>query len=137
MVGAIVAAAIVDGLTPGPLAVSCALGSGANRTQGMFIEMFATAALTLSVLMLAAEKSRLTPMAPVGISVQSDVRLTCLAGFRDDIDDCDAVQHAIHWRSGKVSSSLHNGVSLISSTARAFGPAVITGFTSYHWIYCA
>lgn len=69
MVGAIVAAAIVDGLTPGPLAVSCALGSGANRTQGMFIEMFATAALTLSVLMLAAEKSRLTPMAPVGISL--------------------------------------------------------------------
>ena len=34
MVGGIVAAAILDGLTPGPLAVSVALNSGTNRTQG-------------------------------------------------------------------------------------------------------
>lgn len=77
MVGGIVAAAILDGLTPGPLAVSVGLGQGTNRTQGLFIgkyrtqrylaislqtkallltdaEMFTTAALTMSVLMLAA-----------------------------------------------------------------------------------
>lgn len=54
MVGGIVAAAIVHGLTPGPLMVSVALGNGVSRTRGLFIEMFATAALTLSVLMLAA-----------------------------------------------------------------------------------
>jgi hypothetical protein len=66
--------AILDGLTPGPLSVSCSLGYGTNRTQvslhhggrddwlisenlrqGLFIEMFCTAALVLSVLMLAAE----------------------------------------------------------------------------------
>ena len=35
MLGGIIAAAILDGLTPGPLAVSVALNSGTNRTQGM------------------------------------------------------------------------------------------------------
>lgn len=57
MVGAIVAAAILDGLTPGALKTSVALGQGTNRTQGLFIEMFATSALVLSVLMLAAGES--------------------------------------------------------------------------------
>ena len=54
MVGGIVAAAILDGLTPGPLSVGVALGLGTNKAQGLFIEMFVTSALTLSVLMLAA-----------------------------------------------------------------------------------
>lgn len=54
MIGGIVAAAILDGLTPGPLAVAVSLGSGTNRTQGLFIEAFATAGLVLSVLFLAA-----------------------------------------------------------------------------------
>jgi aquaporin related protein len=54
MLGGIIAAAIIDGLTPGPLAVSVALGGGTSRTQGLFIEMFTTSALVLSVLMLAA-----------------------------------------------------------------------------------
>jgi aquaporin related protein len=54
MLGGIIAAAIIDGLTPGSLAVSVALGGGTSRTQGLFIEMFTTSALVLSVLMLAA-----------------------------------------------------------------------------------
>lgn len=54
MVGGIVAAAIVHGLTPGDLMVSATLAPGVSRTRGLFIEMFAMAALTLSVLMLAA-----------------------------------------------------------------------------------
>jgi aquaporin related protein len=57
MVGAIVAAAILDGLTPGPLNVGVALGYGTNRTRGLFIEMFTTATLVMSVLMLAAGQS--------------------------------------------------------------------------------
>lgn len=69
MVGGIVAAAILDGLTPGPLAVSVGLGQGTNRTQGLFIEMFTTAALTMSVLMLAAEKHLMTPQAPLGFGL--------------------------------------------------------------------
>ena len=57
MVGGIVAAAIVDGLTPGELTVNTTLGQGTSRTQGLFIEMFCTSALVLSVLMLAAGES--------------------------------------------------------------------------------
>jgi hypothetical protein len=34
MVGGIVAAALLDALTPGQLVVGVALGQGANRTQG-------------------------------------------------------------------------------------------------------
>lgn len=52
----IVAAAILDGLTPGQLSVGVALGQGTSVAQGLFIEMFTTAALTMSVLMLAAGK---------------------------------------------------------------------------------
>jgi hypothetical protein len=34
MLGGIVAAALLDALTPGPLAVGVSLGQGASRTQG-------------------------------------------------------------------------------------------------------
>lgn len=66
LLGGIVAAALLDALTPGALAVSCSLGNGTNRTQGLFIEMFTTAALVLSVLMLAA--GELTAPPESGIS---------------------------------------------------------------------
>ena len=38
-----------------------------NLAQGVFIEMFITAALCLAVLMLAAEKHSSTPFAPVRV----------------------------------------------------------------------
>lgn len=60
MLGGIVAAALLNALTPGPLAVGVTLGNGTNRTQGVFIEMFTTAALVLSVFMLAAGASTLS-----------------------------------------------------------------------------
>ncbi len=60
MVGGIVAAAIVDGLTPGPLMVSATLAPGVSRARGLFLEMFTMAALTLSVLMLAAGEPIIT-----------------------------------------------------------------------------
>lgn len=41
--------------------------NGVNKAQAVFIEMFITAALALAVLMLAAEKSLVTPFAPVRI----------------------------------------------------------------------
>jgi aquaporin related protein len=41
------------------------LSPNVNRAQGVFIEMFITAALCLAVLMLAAEKHSSTPFAPV------------------------------------------------------------------------
>lgn len=54
MLGGIVAAGIVRGLTPGDLGVNCRLSDGVNSARGLFIEMFGTMFLTLSVLMLAA-----------------------------------------------------------------------------------
>jgi len=107
MVGGIVAAAIIDGLTPGALSVGVALGAGTNRTQGMFIEMFTTASLTLSVLMLAAEKHAFTPLAPLGF------------GFNLFV----VMLFSVQFTGGAV------------NTARAFGPACIEGFPTYHWIY--
>ena len=41
------------------------LQQGTSRVQGVFIEMFITGALVLSVLMLAAEKHQATAFAPV------------------------------------------------------------------------
>ncbi|KAH8088404.1 putative aquaporin 1 [Filobasidium floriforme] len=106
-VGSIAASAILHGLTPGGLSVNVALGFGTNKAQGLFIEMFITSALVLTVLMLAAEKSRFTPFAPLGF------------GFTLFVLELFAVEYT----GGAV------------NTARAFGPACIQGFASYHWIY--
>jgi len=103
----IVAAAILDGLTPGQLSVGVALGQGTSIAQGLFIEMFTTAALTMSVLMLAAEKHLFTPQAPLGFGLTLWV----------------VMLFSIQFTGGAV------------NTARAFGPAVIIGFDNYHWIY--
>lgn len=42
-----------------------ALAGGTSKAQGVFIEMFATAALCFVVLMIAVEKNRATPLAPI------------------------------------------------------------------------
>lgn len=107
MVGGIVAAAILDGLTPGPLSVGVALGLGTSKAQGLFIEMFVTSALTLSVLMLAAEKHLVTPFAPLMFGAVLAV--------------CELF--SVPFTGGAV------------NTARAFGPACIEGFNKEHWIY--
>ncbi|KAF8442263.1 aquaporin-like protein [Boletus edulis BED1] len=111
MVGAIAASAIVYGLTPGPLSVNTFLQEGINSAQGVFIEMFITAALVIAVLMLAAEKHSTTPFAPIGIGLTLFV--------------------------GHLFAVFYTGASM--NTARAFGPAVVTGFNfpghSSHWVY--
>lgn len=106
-VGSIVASALLAGLLPGPLAVTPALGAGTSLAQGVFIECFVTCALILSVLFLAVEKHRATFLAPVGIGI------TLFAGH--------------------LFAVVYTGASM--NTARAFGPAVITGFSSDHWVY--
>lgn len=45
--------------------LSTFLQDGTSISQGIFIEMFITSALVLSVLMLAAEKHQATAFAPV------------------------------------------------------------------------
>jgi len=111
MVGAIAASAIVYGLTPGPLGVNTFLQQGINPAQAVFMEMFITAVLVIAVLMLAAEKHSTTPIAPVGIGLTLFV--------------------------GHLFAVFYTGASM--NTARAFGPAVVTGFSSpghsKHWVY--
>ncbi|KAH7911065.1 aquaporin-like protein [Hygrophoropsis aurantiaca] len=108
LVGAIAASALLIALTPGPLAVGTFLQKEINSAQAVFIEMFITTALVLSVLMLAAEKHSVTPFAPVGIG------LTLFA--------CHL------W------AVFYTGAAM--NTARAFGPAVVTGFGyRQHWVY--
>ncbi|KAG1866115.1 aquaporin-like protein [Suillus subluteus] len=108
LVGSIAASALLLALTPGPLAVNTFLQKGINSAQGVFIEMFLTAALVLAVLMLAAEKSQVTPFAPVGIGLTLFV--------------------------GQLWAVFYTGAAM--NTARAFGPAVVTGFPyPSQWVY--
>jgi aquaporin related protein len=108
MIAAVAAAGMVLALTPGELASANALHAGVSRTQGVFIEMFITAALVLAVLMLAAEKHHTTPFAPIGIG------LTLFA--------CHLF--AVYFTGAAM------------NTARAFGPAAVTGFKDdTHWVF--
>ncbi|KAJ3555344.1 hypothetical protein NM688_g2627 [Phlebia brevispora] len=107
LVGGIAAAALVLGLTPGPVSYNTKLAPGVNPAQGVFIEAFITATLCLAVLMLAAEKHIATPFAPVGIGLTLFV--------------CHLF--AIYY----------TGCGM--NTARSFGPAVVTGFPyGTHWV---
>lgn len=69
LLGGLAAAALVSCMFPGPLAVETSLSNGTSIVQGLFIEMFLTAELVLTILMLAAEKTRATFIAPVGIGL--------------------------------------------------------------------
>ena len=70
LLGAICAAAIVECMFPGDVGVvNTSLSGGTTITQGVFIEMFMTAELVFVVLMLAAEKSKSTFIAPIGIGL--------------------------------------------------------------------
>ena len=69
MLGGMVAAAIVSAVLPGTLAVDTTLTNGTSIAQGLFLEMFLTAELVLTVLFLAAEKSKATYIAPVAIGL--------------------------------------------------------------------
>ena len=69
MLAGIVAAALVSAMFPGPLIVDTTLGNGTSIAQGLFIEMFLTALLMITILMLAVEKSKTTFLAPMGIGL--------------------------------------------------------------------
>ncbi|KAN0138773.1 Aquaporin-like protein [Lactarius tabidus] len=108
LTGAIAAAAVVLALTPGAVTYNTVPAANINLAQGVFIEMFITAALCLAVLMLAAEKHIATPFAPVGIG------LTLFACHLFAVP--------------------YTGAGM--NTARSFGPAAVTGFPdSSQWIY--
>ncbi|KAH9451971.1 hypothetical protein Pst134EA_025909 [Puccinia striiformis f. sp. tritici] len=107
LLASIVASAVLQALLPGPLTVSTTLGAGTSPAQGLFIEGFITCGLVLSVLFLAVEKHKATFLAPIGIGI------TLFAGH--------------------LFALVYTGAGM--NTARSFGPAVVAGFTSEHWIY--
>ena len=66
----ICAGALVSCMFPGDISlVNTTLAPGVSVAQGVFIEKFMTAELFFVVLMLAAEKSKDTFIAPVGIGL--------------------------------------------------------------------
>ncbi|OAL01686.1 aquaporin-like protein [Phaeosphaeriaceae sp. SRC1lsM3a] len=109
LIAAMCAAALVQAMVPGDIgATNTSLSPGTSIAQGVFIEMFMTAELVFVVLMLAAEKSKDTFMAPIG---------TGLALFV-------AMMGGVFYTGGSL------------NPARSLGPAVAsTQFLGYHWIY--
>jgi aquaporin related protein len=70
LIAAMCAGGLVQAMVPGDIgATNTTLSAGTSIAQGVFIEMFMTAELVFVVLMLAAEKSKDTFIAPVGIGL--------------------------------------------------------------------
>jgi len=107
LAGGIAASALILALLPGPLLVSTTPAPGVNLAQAVFIEAFMTCVLVLTVLMLAVEKHYATPIAPIGVGLSL---FTC-----------------------HLWGVIYTGASI--NTARSFGPAVVAGFHSSHWVY--
>jgi aquaporin related protein len=94
---------------PGPIStVNTTIAPGTSIVQGLFIEMFLSALLVFIVLMLAAEKSKDTYIAPLVIGLALFV--------------------------AELAGVYYTGGSL--NPARSLGPAAAGGgFVGYHWIY--
>ncbi|GAA5965208.1 hypothetical protein JCM8115_005396 [Rhodotorula mucilaginosa] len=114
LLGGIVGTAILDALTPGTLNVRTTLAPDMNISRGLFLEAAMTALLMLAILLLAAEKSRVTYQAPLPIG---------LALFISQLA-------SVYWTGGSLN------VTHESQPARTFGPDVVLHtFENYTWIY--
>ena len=129
MLGGIVAAALVACLFPGPLVVETKLNAETSIARGVFIEMFLTAELVLTVLFLAAEKSKATFIAPVGIGLALFVaELTGSSSFKlsfsGQVSELTIVCQGVLFTGGSLNPT------------RSFGPCVVNReFPGHHWIY--
>lgn len=108
MLAGMSAAGVVSALTPGPILFANAMGGGASKSQGVFLEAFGVFILTSTVLWMAVEKHRATFTAPWAIGMSLFL--------------------------GHLCTIYYTGAGL--NPARSFGPAVaIKSFPTYHWIY--
>ena len=108
LLGGICAAAVANAITPGTLPVRCTLGPNVSVARGLFIEMFTTTFLMISIFMLAGEKHDANNVAPLGIGLALFMGHTA----------------SIYWTGAGI------------NPARAFGPDVaLATFNGYHWIY--
>jgi len=127
MLGGMVAAGLVSAMFPGPLAVQTTLTGGTSIAQGVFIEMFLTAELVFTVLMLAAEKTKATFIAPVGIGLAlfvAELAGTFLTHVMHSLCSCLIFCPGVFFTGGSLNPT------------RSFGPCVANRqFPGYHWIY--
>ncbi|BGP38994.1 hypothetical protein JCM10450v2_002950 [Rhodotorula kratochvilovae] len=108
LLGGICAAAVIDALMPGPLLVATTLAPGMSIVRGLFLEMFMTSLLIITILLLAGERHRVTPFSPVGIGLA--LAIIHLVG--------------VYWTGCGV------------NPARSMGPQVASAsFPGYAWIY--
>ncbi|KAK1828878.1 aquaporin-1 [Podospora conica] len=109
LIASLCAGGLVSAMFPVSIAeANSVLGGGTTIPQGLFMEMFFTSLLTFVVLMLAAEKSKDTFLAPIGIGLALFVAM--------------------------IAGTAYTGASL--NPARSLGCAVAaTSFPRYHWIY--
>lgn len=108
IVGGMAAGGAASAMTPGPVLFTNALGLTCSRSRGLFLEMFGTTILCLTVLMTAVEKRETNFMAalPIGISLFI----------------------------GHMALTAYTGTGV--NPARSFGAAVAAHhFPGYHWIY--
>ncbi|KAK3616493.1 hypothetical protein LTR56_025920 [Elasticomyces elasticus] len=109
ILASMVAAGVVSAIIPGNIrTVQTTLTPTMSVAQGVFLEMFLTAIFIMNILMLAAEKSKDTFIAPIGIGLTLFI--------------CE------------IAGVFYTGASL--NPARSFGPCVAgRNFQHYHWIY--
>jgi len=108
LAASILASAIAYGLLPEGALAATELGENTTVTQGLFIEMFITAQVVVSIFMLATEKHKATFIAPVGIGLAV---FACV-----------------------LMASTYTGAAI--NPARSFAVCVVQGsFPHYHWIY--
>lgn len=108
ILGGITGTAIIQALLPGTLYVQTKLSGGTSIAQGLFLEMFLTAMLMITIFLLAVDKSKATFIAPIGIGLALFI--------------CELV--GVYYTGGSL------------NPARSFGPdVVLKNFTTYHWIY--
>jgi len=108
LLGAIVAAFVVQALFTGKLNVSTTLSETTTVAQGVVIEMLLTTQLVFTIFMLAAEKHAGNFIAPVGIGLSLFI----------------AELSGIFWTGGSL------------NPARSFAPGVaLQSFESTQWVY--
>ncbi|KAI3395604.1 hypothetical protein diail_1042 [Diaporthe ilicicola] len=106
--GGITAAGLVSGILPGRLQAETSVGAGISTGGGFLIEVFLTAELMITILMIAVEKSRTTFIAPLAIGIALTI---------------------IHLVGINISGASVN-------PARTLGPAVVNNnYVSEFWIY--
>lgn len=108
MIAGMAASGAVSAITPGPILFENGLGLGCSKSRGVFLEMFGTSFLCITVIMTAIEKRASNNVAPLPIGISLFIIHLCLVAYTG----C--------------------GV----NPARSFGPCVAKrSFPHYHWIY--